>query len=439
MAVVKIQSVTNLSGVVNYSLQEKKTNKELVTSYECDEKTIKEDFQYIQNQYNRIKNVDKDIHARMIIQSFDNRDSLTPEQVHKFGVELAERYLKGEHQYLVVTHIDSDNLHNHIIFNSVKNDCQSKFLSTRKHTVNELRKVNDIIAVRNKLLIPEVKKNKGIKYQEYYVRANNKSYKGKLENVIDEVIMKANNYEDFLKKMELKGYEIKEGKYISFKHSSAQRFTRAKSLGVDYHESSLKYRIENKDFEPIKTNYINKNWIDKTDEKFKNNYYLKRWASKQNIQYLSEISNKLYKEDVTLNDIKTIQKINFDVVEKFTKDIEKIDNEISKLEKNSNCFQVYKDSYNLIADYKKSDNKEQFKKENYADFKQYDIAKKSIYFLKKDYGIEKETDLMYHIDSLKNTRNELYSTLGRSKEREVQRAKEEQIKRAKEKEQDKNR
>lgn len=100
-------------------MQDHKTNEELVTSYECSIDTIDRDFKSVLVDYNEKNNSDKNLSARMIIQSFDSDDNLTPEQVHQYGVEFADNYLKGNHQYTVITHTETDNLHNHIIFNDI--------------------------------------------------------------------------------------------------------------------------------------------------------------------------------------------------------------------------------------------------------------------------------------------------------------------------------
>src|SRR5689334_17884924 len=119
MSIVKIQRVKDLKAVINYSMQAHKTNEELVTSYECSIETIDRDFKSVLVDYNEKNKSDKNMSARMIIQSFDSDDNLTPEQVHQYGVEFADNYLKGNHQYTVITHIETDNLHNHIVFNDI--------------------------------------------------------------------------------------------------------------------------------------------------------------------------------------------------------------------------------------------------------------------------------------------------------------------------------
>ena len=68
----------------------------------------------------------------------------------------------------------------------------------------------------------------------------------KLQFDIDRIIKQSINWQDFLSKMERYGYEIKFGKHIAFRSKNQQRFTRAKTIGVNYTEERIK-GILNKD------------------------------------------------------------------------------------------------------------------------------------------------------------------------------------------------
>jgi hypothetical protein len=86
--------------------------------------------------------------------------------------------------------------------------------------------------------------SKGKHYAEYVAdKTGGGSWKSKLKAAIDITIAGAADYDDFLRRMELQGYEIKTGKYVSFKAPGQERFTRAKTLGADYTEDAIKGRI----------------------------------------------------------------------------------------------------------------------------------------------------------------------------------------------------
>lgn len=413
MSIVKIQQVRSLKAAVRYSMQNYKTNEDLVTSYECDIETIERDFKSVLYEYNEKRNSNKNMSARMIIQSFDIEDDLTPEEAHQYGVELADRYLKGKHQYTVITHVETDNLHNHIIFNSIDFKDLKMFDSKRQHTINDLRKENDRVSEEHNLSIIETGRNKGITFNEYVARSKKKSFKGKLEEIIDKNILLANTFDEFLNLMNKQGYENKMGKYLAFKNPVSNKYMRTKTLGMNYFEASLKYRIENKNFIPIKQNVIDKQWIDKSQAKFKNNKGLQKWATKQNINYLNEINAKLYKNNVTLSELNDIEIKKENLIESFEKQLEIVDDEIYKLEKMMDCFNIYKSSHSLIQAYKKSNNKTEFKKENYSAFKQFDTAKRHMNYLKKQYDINDIAGLNYKVSLMKEERNLLYGSLGK--------------------------
>ena len=65
---------------------------------------------------------DKDIIAYRILQSFQPGE-ITPEAANKLGYELAMKFTKGQHQFVVSTHVDKAHVHTHIEFNSTNLDC----------------------------------------------------------------------------------------------------------------------------------------------------------------------------------------------------------------------------------------------------------------------------------------------------------------------------
>ena len=62
-------------------------------------------------------NQNKGIISHHFIQSFAPNDNVTPETVHRFGVEYAKLCFPN-YQVVVSTHVDKEHLHNHIIVNS---------------------------------------------------------------------------------------------------------------------------------------------------------------------------------------------------------------------------------------------------------------------------------------------------------------------------------
>lgn len=89
--------------------------------------------------------------------------NITPEIAHKAGKELADNYLKGDHQYIITTHLDTDHIHNHIVFNQVRLSDLKMFDTTRKNTIDKLR-AKMTRYLRNLVYIFQMKNHMKIKY-----------------------------------------------------------------------------------------------------------------------------------------------------------------------------------------------------------------------------------------------------------------------------------
>ena len=106
-----------LKNRTDYAKNEKKTDGgELVSSYECDPKLVEDQFLLSKREYAQItgRHRDGDVIAYQIRQSFKPGE-VTPKEANRIGYETAMRWTKGEHAFIVATHIDKAHIHNHII------------------------------------------------------------------------------------------------------------------------------------------------------------------------------------------------------------------------------------------------------------------------------------------------------------------------------------
>ena len=96
-------------------------NGRLITGYACDSRTADAEFLLAKRQYiaatGRVRGAD-DVIAYHVRQSF-RPGEITPEEANRLGVEFARRFTKGNHAFVVCTHIDKSHIHNHIIWSSV--------------------------------------------------------------------------------------------------------------------------------------------------------------------------------------------------------------------------------------------------------------------------------------------------------------------------------
>ena len=243
MAVTNINAIRGtLSKAIAYILNPEKTDEKLlVSSYGCASETAAREFEWTrkiaeQKGMNPVR-----IIARHVIQSFEIGE-VTPELAHEIGKQFADEILGGKYEYVLTTHIDKDHVHNHLIFNAVDFVNYHAYKSY-KRIYYDMREVSDRLCKENGLSVIPPSQNKGMGYKEYTEAKRGTSWKQKLKQTIDRLVITAKDYDDFLRLMQEAGYEIKTGKYISFRAKGQERFTRSKTIGENYTEERIKERI----------------------------------------------------------------------------------------------------------------------------------------------------------------------------------------------------
>ena len=243
MAVTKIKAIRGtLSKAIAYILNPEKTDEKLlVSSYGCASETAAREFEWTrkiaeQKGMNPVR-----IIARHVIQSFEIGE-VTPELAHEIGKQFADEILGGKYEYVLTTHIDKDHVHNHLIFNAVDFVDYHAYKSY-KRIYYDMREVSDRLCKENGLSVIPPSQNKGMGYKEYTEAKRGTSWKQKLKQTIDRLVITAKDYDDFLRLMQEAGYETKTGKYISFRAEGQERFTRSKTIGENYTEERIKERI----------------------------------------------------------------------------------------------------------------------------------------------------------------------------------------------------
>ena len=134
---------------------------------------------------------------------------------------------------------------NHIIFCAVDFAEHKKYISNRK-SYAQIRHVSDRLCRENGLSVVTPGAERSKQYAEWDAQRKGTSYKQKLKIAIDRLIPISKDLDDLLRRLEAEGYEIKRGKYISFRAPGQERFTRAKTLGEAYTEEAIAERIKGK-------------------------------------------------------------------------------------------------------------------------------------------------------------------------------------------------
>ena len=233
----------------------------LVEGYECNPQTAQAEFLLSKQIYATNTGRDQgkhDVIAYHIRMSF-KPGSVTPEKALELGRELAMRWTRGKHQFIIAAHINTQNPHVHIIYNSVTLDCDRKYADFL-HSYKALRRVSDQICLEHGLAIIENPGlSKGYNRVEYLQErdggdsAKPLSVRDSLRDIIDAQLAQiissqetqnaATLFEKFLVAMKSAGCEVKRGKHLAFKIPGGQRFIRCKSLGKDYEETALLERL----------------------------------------------------------------------------------------------------------------------------------------------------------------------------------------------------
>ena len=231
-----------ISSIINYVKNPEKTNGEqLITSYECDSRMADAEFLFSKKQY--VRNTGRDrgkdnVIAYHLRQSFAPGE-ITPEEANRLGQELARRFTKGNHAYIVCTHVDKHHLHNHVIFNSVTLECDRKFRNFWGSS-KAIHRLNDTICIENGYSIVADPKPHGKSYNKWLGDAKKPSHREQLRIAIDRALeQKPADFDALLKLVSDTGYEVKIGKNPSFRCEGQKRFIRLDTLGDDYSKDAL--------------------------------------------------------------------------------------------------------------------------------------------------------------------------------------------------------
>ena len=233
----------SISCVIDYVENPDKTDEgRLITSWECNSRIADAEFLYTKQEYirktGRVRGAD-DVIAYHLRQSFLPGE-ITPEEANRLGRELASRFTKGDHAFIVCTHIDKAHIHNHIIWNSTNLDADRKFRNFWGST-KAIRRLNDTICIENGYAIVENPRRRGLAYNKWLGDNRKPCHREMICADIDQILsQKPESFEKLLQMLEEAGYQVKRGKVPSLHARNQKRFIRMDSLGEGYLPAALK-------------------------------------------------------------------------------------------------------------------------------------------------------------------------------------------------------
>jgi len=236
----------SIMGRTAYAMnQEKMDGGVPVIGYACDPRTVDEEFLLAKKEYEYLTgrdNGNKNVIAYHIRQSFKPGE-VTPAEAQQAGYELAMRFTKGKHAFIVAVHTDRAHTHCAIVVNSTRLDCRGKFNNFRNSSL-ALRRLSDIIcAERGLSIIENPKPSKGENYAEW-LGGKEPSWQEKLRGKIDEVLPSCPTFGDFIAAMKSAGYKVNEKrKHITFLASGQGKPTRLDTLKGEHTEAAIRERL----------------------------------------------------------------------------------------------------------------------------------------------------------------------------------------------------
>ena len=203
MANVKFVAVSRgLKDILDYVTNREKTVESLITGVNCVAESALDEFEAVKKHFRKTEGRS----YYHIVQAFAPDDPLDFETAHEIGLKFAEQF-KG-YQCLVVTHMNTAHIHNHIVMNSVSFENGQKFHQSAKE-MEQVKKFSNELCLQYGLSITETKAD----------RKRIPEWKQTLRKKIKEAMETCRTREEFIDLMYLHGYEVRwepGQKYITY-------------------------------------------------------------------------------------------------------------------------------------------------------------------------------------------------------------------------------
>lgn len=245
MAYIKIFPIkSTVDAAVKYITNPNKTEQQLlVDSFGCSPETAALEFDQTREMGIRNnRDSGKNLAWHMII-SFKPGEISDEKLAQEVGERIAREVLKGKYEYVLSTHVDKKHYHCHLVFNATSFVDHQKYRSNKK-SYRRICMISNKICREYGLSENMPTGNRGRSYKEDMEFKRGSSWKAKLKFAVDRAIWTSVTYEEFLMKMREAGYEIRQGKYLAFRHPEQNYFTNVKSLGSYYTDENIMIRLE---------------------------------------------------------------------------------------------------------------------------------------------------------------------------------------------------
>lgn len=238
MAIIKrISSKAKVDKIIDYLLNEEKTDITLVSGKDCSKDNVVTEFNLTQELYNKTGGV----RYHHIIQSFSPSDDITPEKSHKLALEIASLEFK-DFEVFIVTHKDKKHIHNHFVVNSVSFSTGLKYVASNK-SLWDIKRCSNKICIREGYCILDLDKRADKRITEAEKKIldrGNSSWKEELRSWIELSLEIADSAEEakFILKDRFDVDVFFTENNVVYKHPANGNVIRGKKLGRKYEEIS---------------------------------------------------------------------------------------------------------------------------------------------------------------------------------------------------------
>ena len=293
MAITKIWKFkSRLDQLIEYAINGEKTEQKLyVSGINCIPDTAFYEMKNVKKQFFKTEGIEC-FHG---IQSFV-KDEVTPEQAHEIAVKLANELWGEKFQVIVSTHLNTDNIHNHFVINSVSFIDGKRFYNTKRDYAL-MRKTSDRLCKEYGVTVLKQEE----KYNKY---ATSNLYKELMRDSIDYAIASSKDYDEFIQILKDLDYIITDrNNALSIRREPYKRNTRIeRQFGKNYSKENIYKRILETQasfpYSPDPYLLINRTY------KYYNNVKEKHYPQKGSILYLMFHYKKLFGIK-TENDLKS--------------------------------------------------------------------------------------------------------------------------------------
>ena len=230
MAIVKaVSSKATINTAIEYVTKEEKTEKKLVSGYNCQPENVAEEMQLTKEAWGKTDGRT----YKHIVQSFHPDEPITPEEAHKIAQEFAEKCPQFQgFEVLIATHRDKKHIHTHFIVNSVSYEDGHKFQQS-KQELKQWKELSDEILKEHGLKVVEKGKTYEGKdreetstYTKEAHRRQKKAEAGEVKSYVQNIALavkeereKATGKEEFIANLQSRGIGVDwvdNHKYITF-------------------------------------------------------------------------------------------------------------------------------------------------------------------------------------------------------------------------------